>query len=145
MKTAVDTNVFSIMWEGRERAQLAESLLLEARRAGSLIVSAVTYAEMMANPAMQPDAVQKFLHDAKIDVDFAMGFAVWEEAGLRFRRYAERRRRSGGGEARGLLADFVVGAHALLRSDRLLTFDLRRYEKDFPEVTLMSTTLPRRH
>jgi len=33
-----------------------------------------------------------------------------------------------------LLADFIVGAHALTRSDRLLTLDPSRYSRDFPEL-----------
>ena len=130
----MDTNIFSLLWEGRERAQLVQSLLLEARRAGSLVISGVTYAEMLANPAMQPEAVRKFLEDAEIEIDFSMASAVWEEAGLEFRRYAERRRRSGGGEARGVYADFIVGAHAMVRADRLFTLDKGRYERDFPEL-----------
>jgi len=42
-----------------------------------------------------------------------------------------------GGQPRRILADFVVGAHALLRTDRLFTFDRDRYMTDFPELPLM--------
>jgi hypothetical protein len=35
-----------------------------------------------------------------------------------------------------LLADFVVGAHALLLADRLMPLDAARYSRDFPELLL---------
>ena len=81
--------------------------------------------------------LNQFLAKEEIEVDFDLGKEVWLEAGLRFSIYAERRRKSKGGVARRLLADFVIGAHALLRADRLLTFDARRYEKDFPKLELV--------
>jgi predicted nucleic acid-binding protein len=36
-----------------------------------------------------------------------------------------------------LLADFLIGSHALVQADRLLTLDPHRYSQDFPEVRLM--------
>jgi hypothetical protein len=38
----------------------------------------------------------------------------------------------------GLVADFVIGAHALLRSDRLLTLDARLYKQDFPDLEIIT-------
>ena len=40
---------------------------------------------------------------------------------------------SRGGSVKRLLADFIVGAHALIRADGLLTLDAGRHAKDFPE------------
>ncbi len=37
---------------------------------------------------------------------------------------------------RRLLADFMIGAHALLSADRLMTFDTKVYGQDFPELRL---------
>ena len=50
---------------------------------------------------------------------------------------AQRRRRSKGVEAKRMLADFIVGAHAMLRADRLFTLDNERYATAFPELTLL--------
>jgi predicted nucleic acid-binding protein len=36
-----------------------------------------------------------------------------------------------------LLADFLIGAHALVQADQLLTLDSTRYSQDFPEVRLL--------
>ena len=57
---------------------------------------------------------------------------LWREAAGRFAAYARRRRRSGGGQPKRLLVDFLIGAYAFLRADRLLTLDPRRYAEDFP-------------
>jgi predicted nucleic acid-binding protein len=62
---------------------------------------------------------------------------VWLDAGRRFARYATRRRKSGSGEAKRLLADFVIGSHALLQSDRLMSLDVDRYRRHFPELKLV--------
>jgi hypothetical protein len=36
-----------------------------------------------------------------------------------------------------LLADLVIGAHALIHADRLMTLDPARYRHDFPEFKLV--------
>jgi predicted nucleic acid-binding protein len=51
------------------------------------------------------------------------------------------RRNSGGGELRRLLVDFLIGAHAELRAERLLTLDPSRYTQDFPALRLMEVGL----
>jgi predicted nucleic acid-binding protein len=62
---------------------------------------------------------------------------VWVEAGRRFARDAKRRRRSAGHGAKRLLADFIIGSHALVHADRFMTLDPKRYARDFPELRLL--------
>jgi predicted nucleic acid-binding protein len=40
---------------------------------------------------------------------------------------------SGGGNPKRLLVDFLIGAHAILKDDRLLTLDASCYREDFPK------------
>ena len=140
MKTAIDTNISSIIWEGGPRAPLALKMLRKAHSLGVVVVSPVAYAEMLANPMVTEKYVKDYVEDTRIIIDLALPREVWEEAGRRFRNFSARRKQSGGGEERRLLEDFVVGAHALLQADRLMTFDRRRYERDFPELELMDTS-----
>jgi predicted nucleic acid-binding protein len=61
---------------------------------------------------------------------------LWQLAGDRFALYAERRRSSGAETPRRILADFLIGAHALLRADSLMTFDTGFYARNYPELML---------
>ena len=53
-----------------------------------------------------------------------------------FARSARRRHRSSNGEPRRLLADFNIGTQALTQTDRLMTLDRKRYERDFTKRVL---------
>jgi hypothetical protein len=81
--------------------------------------------------------VNGFLSDTGIDVDFEFQQSVWLEAGRRFARYAKRRRRSAREGPKRLLADFIIGSHALTQADRFMTLDPQRYKQDFPELKLL--------
>jgi predicted nucleic acid-binding protein len=94
------------------------------------------YAEISAYPNASIGFVDQFLADTHIAVDFDLGEPVWREAARGFADYAARRRTSGGGQPKRLLADFAIGAHALLHADRLLTLDPARYSQDFPTLRL---------
>jgi len=56
------------------------------------------------------------------------------EAARRLERYAKRRRWPAPRGPKRLLADFIIGSHALAQADRSLTLDPKRYERDFPEL-----------
>jgi len=108
-----------------------------ARQQGTLVVCAPVYCELHACPGVTPRIVRTFLHGTAIIADFQIGEAVWAEAASRFARYATRRRRSGRESPKRMLVDFIVGAHALLQADSLLTLDQNRYARDFPELKLL--------
>jgi len=134
MRTAIDTNVISALWSAEPLSKGLPEILEKAADEGGLVICAPVYAELHAHPGAAADFVDRFLAATAITIDFDLGEPVWREASLRFARYAKRRRGSGGGRAKRFLVDFVVGAHALLRADRLLTLDTSRYGKDFPEL-----------
>ncbi len=98
------------------------------------------YAELMAHPDATESFLNNFLEKTGISVDFNLERAVWVEAGRRFATYANRRRKAKVTGAKRFLADFLVGAHALLQADRLLTLDQDRFQLEFPDLRLLGGT-----
>lgn len=136
MRTAIDSNVISALWSREPLASQMADLLGQAQSQGGLVICAPIYAELLAHPKATAEFVDEFLGNASIVVDFVLDEPVWREAGRRFAAYAHRRRRSKGGAPKRLLVDFLVGAHASLSADRLLTLDASRYKHSFPGLRL---------
>ena len=137
MRTAIDSNVISAIWTGESSVPRLLVQLEEARREGALLISPFVFAELHAYPSMSEALVRKFIEATGVTVDLKLEETVWTEAGLRFARYAARRRQSFGVDPRRLLADFLVGAHALVQAERLMTLDPKVYRQDFPELRLV--------
>ena len=136
MKSSIDTNILSAIWTDQPGTEIADSLLDQARARGALVICGIVYAELLAHPKVNVDFLERFFHLADIEIDYAMDKAVWHEAGVRYRKHSERRRRARAGSHRRLIADFVIGAHALLRADRLITFNGPDFKRDFPELAV---------
>ena len=136
MRTALDTNVLSAVWDQEDSSSRLIEVLRDARREGSVVLCAAVYAETLAHPSMSESAIRQFLVETEIVIDFDLEEHVWVEAGRRYGQYAERRRRSTHEQPRRILADYVIGSHAMLMADRLITLDPRRYRSDFPELRL---------
>jgi hypothetical protein len=137
VRTAIDTNVISALWSGSPVVAQVTALLGRVATEGALVVCGPVYAELVAHPKVNEQFVDQFLATTRVEVDFVFDESVWRETARRFADYARRRRKSGGGEARRLVGDFLIGAHASLHADRLLTFDPRFYAQDFPKLPLM--------
>ncbi len=138
MRTALDTNVISALWSREPTASQMLYFLGRALQEGGLVVCAPVYAELLAHPNATAAFVDEFLAKTNIAVDFSLDEPVWREAARAFAEYAGRRRKSVGGQPKRLLADFIIGAHSTLRSDRLLTLDGARYTQSFPRIKLFA-------
>ncbi len=138
MRIAVDTNVFSALLSGDpDSAPDARAALGEAAGKGTLLVSPAVYAELVAG--RDSEVVDNFFSDKSIDVDWNLGADVWRTAGARYGAYARaRRQQRGDAGPRRILADFLIGAHALHLAHALLTSDTRIYGTYFPELEIIS-------
>jgi predicted nucleic acid-binding protein len=136
MKTALDTNILSTMWSAQPMEAIVRAALMMLQQQGNLVISPVAYAEGLAHPNYSEEGINQFLSVTGIIVDLPLLDTVWAEAGRRYRRYAVRRRQSQTEPPRRLLADFLIGAHALLQTEQLLTLDLNFYRTYFPDLRL---------
>ena len=98
---------------------------------GPLVINDVIYAEVSARYATI-EAVDAMLTELRIEVDPIPRAALFL-AGKAFLQY-----RAGGGLRTGVLADFFIGAHAVVSKLPLLTRDARRYESYFPTIKLIT-------
>ena len=139
MSTAIDTNVIVSLWSREPKLSAPASIALETAAAGgALVVSAPVFAELIASPGFTEDDVAEFCVGAGIDVEWQITENVWREAGRAYRAYAQRRRRSGDRHPRRILADFLIGAHALVNEHALLTMDKSVYRAAFPALKLLT-------
>ncbi len=138
MLSAVDTNIISALWSSEPASEGTKEVLFRARQEGGLMICAPVYAELMAYPGASKAFVGAFLEDTRTELQTNLSRAIWERAGEAYSAYAERRRKDKAGQPTRMLVDFVVGAHALLAADRLLTLDPRRYRTAYPELKLLS-------
>lgn len=136
MRTAVDTNIISAIWT--KESNLSEILeqMQVSRHMGGLAICPIVYMELCAHPRATVEDVQTFLIDTDITVDWELPRKVWDFAADAYSQYAIRRRQSGDGSPKRIPADFIIGAHAIWKADRLLTLDKRRYQTDFPGLRI---------
>ena len=131
MVTAVDSSVLLDVLTDDVRHRASSLAALRAARAvGALIVCPIVWAELRAF-FDDGDRMWHVLAGAEIRFDpFDRDCA--ELAGTSWREY----RRSGGSRTR-LIADFLIGAHALARGGRLLTRDRGFFRKYFTGLKLL--------
>lgn len=129
MISAVDTNVLLDVLNARSphHAQSRE-WLRSAYDDGAVLVCDVVYAELV--PAFGTrallDASLRAVSAMVSPIDTSIAF----EAGVRWMRY-----RAAGGPRARIMADFLIGAHALASADSILTRDRGFYASYFPELT----------
>jgi len=139
MTTAVDTNVIVALWDRDTKLNSAAQLALDAALGrGGLIIAAPVFAELMACPGRDEAFLDMFCREAGTAIDWNLDEAIWRTAGRAFQAYAARRRRHGESGPRRILADFVIGAHAVQKGFSLLTLDDRLYRSAFPSLKIVT-------
>ncbi|WP_309625960.1 type II toxin-antitoxin system VapC family toxin [Methylibium sp.] len=134
---AIDSSVLIDLLSESPAADTAEAALREALSRGSVVVCDVVVAEVCSSLRDGDRAIQ-VLEDMGIAYS-----AVEQKSAVRAGEMQRRYRGRGGGRQR-TVPDFIVGAHALLQCNGLITRDggfFRDYFKGL-EVIVPTTTTP---
>ncbi|MGQ0686807.1 type II toxin-antitoxin system VapC family toxin [Bradyrhizobium sp.] len=130
--TLVDSNVLlDVVTDGEAWADWSQDQLERAALSGPLVINDVVYAEVSARYTAI-EAVDSMLDELNIEVAPIPRAALFL-AGKAFVQY-----RASGGARTGVLADFFIGAHAVVERLPLLTRDARRYRSYFPTIKLIT-------
>lgn len=139
MTTAVDTNVIVALWDRDPTvSNSAQKALDGAVLRGSLVLSGPVFAELMAAPGRTEGFLNKFCNETGMIVEFDLDEEIWRAAGRAFQAYAMQRSKQRDPGPRRILADFLIGAHALRRGYDLLTLDDRLYRTAFSKLTVLT-------
>jgi len=139
MTTALDSNVLIAFWDADNALNsIAQSALEAAWNRGKLVLGAPVYAELLAFPRRTESFLDAFLKETRIAVEWEMDETIWRIAGRAFRTYAAQRRKHAASAPRRILADFLIGAHALRNGYTLVTLDSRLYKSAFPRLTIVN-------
>ncbi|OGT25338.1 MAG: hypothetical protein A2Z17_04620 [Gammaproteobacteria bacterium RBG_16_66_13] len=154
MITAVDTNILlDVLIPDAPHGDQSEQALVEALLAGAMMVCESVYAELASHFPARAE-LDRFLADAGIRLK-PSGQDALHRAGRAWSEYLQRRPAALACPQCGatqdvrceqceasiqprqhVVADFVIGAHALVHADRLLTRDRGYYGTYFPELAL---------
>jgi len=138
MKTAVDTNVLlDVFLPDPKFGEPSREALRKQFKDGALIVGEIVYSELSA------------FFESKNRLDEALGIlgvafisshpAACFQAGEKWKQY----RKSGGSRQR-VLADFLIGAHAEIHADGLLTRDRGFYKRYFKDLKVIEPRFSKR-
>jgi len=135
MTTAIDSNILVALWDADDTLhRSARQLLEEASETGQLVINGLVYAELLAAPGRSEEFLDRFCEETGIRIEWELKEQVCREAGNAYQKYAEPRRKQGTNGPRRSLADFLIGAHALVNGYKLLTLDGRMYRASFPKL-----------
>ena len=135
MITAVDTNVLlDVFGADPKFSPTSAQALRRCLNEGALIASEVVWAE---TAAVFGDA-RRFQHAMD---RLPAAFSPMTQAAALKAAEAWRKYRAGGGPRSRIAADFLIGAHALVEADRLLTRDRGFYRRYFAGLRVVDPSL----
>jgi len=138
MSTAIDSNVVAALWDPDDTLNTQARAALDAAQSrGTLVISAPVFAELLASRERDEAFVDSFCEGTGIRLEWDLEETIWRIAGRAFRAYAARRKTQSANVPRRILADFLIGAHALHRGYHLLTLDDRLYRAAFPNLHII--------
>ena len=128
MITAVDSNVLlDVFLPSDEHGPRSREWLTGAYNAGSIVVCDIVYAELVPSfgDRLALDEALRSISAFTSPIDTSIAY----QAGTRWMQY----RRAGGPRTR-IIADFLIGAHAISVADVFLTRDRGFFSTYFPEL-----------
>ena len=156
MITAVDTNaLLALLYDDDEHTEKSERELRRVYQEGRVVITPIVYAELAADGHFATTSeLDQFFEDLSIQLVEPSREALFR-AGEQFQRYTRRRpdglqcpscgtKQSVECEAchenlaprQHIAADFVIGGHATIDADALVSFDTGFYETYFPSLTV---------
>ncbi|QGX94789.1 nucleotide-binding protein [Haloplanus rallus] len=155
MTTAVDTNALLAILYDDTHTDASETALRQAYQEGKLVIAPIVYAELAADGHFDTvSELNEFLGDFSLRLGEPSRDALFR-AGQQFQRYTSRRpdglqcptcghKQRGVCEACGddlaprqhIAADFLIGGHAVVDAESLISFDSGFYETYFPSLTV---------